>query len=195
MNYKEFLGLAATAIAFGSYVPYFRDIASRKTKPHAFSWLVWSVLTGIAFFGQIADSAGPGAWVTGFTAIVCFTIFVFAIKQGEKNIVLIDWLSLAGAAVALLFWFFTKGPLLSVVIITLIDALGFFPTFRKSFSRPNEETLITFFLGGFKFILALLALEKVSVVTALYPASLVVMNWIFVGMLLLRRKQLHTGVR
>ena len=193
MGYKEILGLVATIIAFYSYIPYIRDIFSGKTKPHAFSWLVWASLTGIAFFGQVADKAGPGAWVTGFTAAACFFIFFIALNRGEKNIVLLDWLSLLGAVIALIFWFFTKGPFLSVILITLIDALGFFPTFRKSIMKPKEETLSTYALSGFKFILALLALDNVSIVTTVYPASLVLMNWFFVGTLLLRRRRLHLG--
>jgi hypothetical protein len=70
MDYKTILGLVATGIAFVSYLPYFRDILANRTKPHAFSWLVWASLTGISFFGQLAVGAGPGAWVMGFTAAV-----------------------------------------------------------------------------------------------------------------------------
>lgn len=109
MDYKDILGITTVVIAFVSYVPYFRDIFSGRTKPHAFSWLVWGVLTGIAFFGQIADNAGPGAWVMGFTALICFLIFLAALIRGEKDIVLVDWLSLLGTGIALVFWYLTGG--------------------------------------------------------------------------------------
>lgn len=190
MDYKDVLGAIAVIIAFVSYVPYFKDIFANKTKPHAFSWLIWGVLTGIAFFGQVAGGAGPGAWVTGFTAVICFIIFVFGLTKGKNNIVFIDWLSLIGAGIALLLWFITKGPLLSVIIITIIDALAFFPTFRKSFNKPREETAVTYFLSGLKFLLSIIALDNISVITALYPLSLVLMNWAFVAMLYVRRKQI-----
>ena len=55
LEYKTILGIIAVIIALAGYVPYFRDIFRGKTKPHAFSWLVWASLTGIAFFGQIFD--------------------------------------------------------------------------------------------------------------------------------------------
>lgn len=192
MSYKDILGILAVAVALIGYIPYFRDILANKTKPHAFSWLVWGVLTGIAFFGQVAGEAGPGAWVTGFTTVICFIIFLFGIVKGRKNIVLVDWLSLLGAVIALILWFFTKGPLLSVIIITIIDALAFFPTMRKSFSKPHEETATTYFLSGLKFVLSVAALNQISVITALYPISLVLMNWIFVLMLTVRRQQLKS---
>lgn len=191
MDYKQLLGILATIIAFIGYVPYFKDIFAGRTKPHAFSWFIWGSLTAIAFFGQVFDNGGPGAWVTGFTAIICFIISFLGLKKGEKNITFIDWMSLIGACIALIFWVITKGPLLSVILITIIDALGFIPTFRKSFTKPREETISTYVLSGLKFIIGILALNNFSIVTALYPFSLVVMNWAFVGMLIIRRKQTH----
>ena len=76
------------------------------------------------------------------------------------------------------------------MLITVIDALGFVPTFRKSYSRPFEETAVTYAISGLKFVVAILALENLSLVTWLYPASLVLMNGLFVGMVLTRRRQL-----
>ena len=186
---KSILGTIAIIIALIGYVPYFRDIFRGKTKPHAYSWLVWSSLTGIAFFGQILYKGGAGAWVTGFTAIVSFTIFFLALKKGEKNITSSDKLSLFGAGFALLLWYLTSNPLIAVILIIIIDSLGFYPTFRKSYHKPHEETMLTFFLSGLKFAIAIVALQNYSVVTYLYPASLVLMNWVFVGFLIIRRRQ------
>jgi hypothetical protein len=101
-----------------------------------------------------------------------------------------DWLSLLGAGIAIILWIVTKGPLLSVILVTITDALGFAPTFRKSYTKPYEETLITYALSGFKLIIAFFALEKISVITALYPMYLIFANFAFVIMLLVRRNQL-----
>ena len=188
-EYKAVLGTIAIIIALAGYVPYFRDIFRGKTKPHAFSWLVWASLTGIAFFGQLFDKGGAGAWVTGFSALVSFVIFFLALQKGEKNITASDKWSLGGAGVALMLWYLTQSPLGSVILITVIDALGFYPTFRKSYYKPHEETMLTFFLSGLKFVIAIIALENYSAVTYLYPASLVLMNFIFVGLLIVRRRK------
>lgn len=187
---KPFLGIAATLLAFYSYIPYFRDIFAGKTKPHAFSWLVWFLLTAIGFVAQVKDNGGAGAWVTGFTAFVALFIFILAIQRGEKNITRADWACLFGAVLAMGLWALTKDPLLAVILITVIDALGFLPTFRKAYSKPQEETMITFLLSSIKFIIAIAALSNYSAITVLYPASLVFMNGVFVVMLVIRRKQL-----
>lgn len=187
---KTFLGITATLLALYSYIPYFRDIFAGKTKPHALSWFVWFLLTAIAFVAQIKDNGGAGAWVTGFTAIVAFAIFIAAIARGEKNITKSDWLCLVGSFLAMGLWAITDSPLTAVILITVIDALGFAPTFRKAFRRPQEETMITFALSAIKFVIAIAALSNYSTVTVLYPASLVLMNGLFVAMLIIRRKQL-----
>jgi len=187
---QAFLGFTAVAIGIFSYLPYFRDVFAGKTKPHAFSWFIWGLLTGIAFFAQLHDNAGPGAWATGITAVVCLAMAALALKVGRQNIAPVDWLFLAGALVALALWAITKNPLGSVVLVTLIDAMAYIPTFRKSFHKPQEETLITYSLAALKFAIAVAALDKFSLVTVLYPLSLVITNTIFVSMVLVRRKSL-----
>lgn len=87
---KDILGLSAVIIGFIGYVPYFRTLFNGKTKPHAFTWLVWGVLTAIAFGGQVAGNAGAGAWVTGFTALISFAIFGFALVKGKRDFPLAD---------------------------------------------------------------------------------------------------------
>lgn len=190
MTFKVSFALAAIMLTLTGYYFYFRDIFAHKTKPHAFSWLVWASLTAIAFFGQLSDEAGPGAWVTATTAAISFIIFAMAIKRGEKNITRADKVNLAGALIALGLWFITSSPFLSVLLITLIDFLGFLPTIRKSYHKPHEETLIHYVLAGLKFVLAIIALDNYTLITWLYPASLVAANLLFVFMLVVRRRKL-----
>jgi hypothetical protein len=188
LPYKVILSSLAVLIALISYIPYFRNIFLGRTKPHAFSWLVWSVLTGIAFAAQVVEKGGAGAWVTGFTAVACFTIFVFALFRGKRRFPLFDWLCLLAAFAGIALWVYTDNPAIAVVIVTLTDALAFAPTFRKGYQKPFEETASTFALSSLKFLIALFALESYSLATWLYPASLVLMNGAFVVMLLIRRK-------
>lgn len=190
VNMKVIIAVVSVLMTLMGYSFYFRDIFAGKTKPHAFSWLVWASLTAIAFAGQIYAGAGPGAWITGLTALISFVIFGLAITKGEKNITLSDKVNLIGAAVALAVWPFMNDPLLSIIIITVVDFLGFIPTIRKSYNKPYEETLVHYVFAGLKFVLAIFALENYSLTTWLYPASLVAANLLFVPMLIIRRRQI-----
>lgn len=191
MDYKFFLGLASIVIAVLSYSFYFHDIFNHETKPHAFSWFIWGILMSISFFAQISHNAGSGSWVIGFTALVCFLISFLAFKRGMRDIKPLDWLGLIGALFSLILWFVIKQPVFSIILVTIAYSLGFFPTFRKSFNRPQDETLITFLLNGLKFFISLFALSNISFITIFYPLALVVLNWFFAGMLFMRRKQLR----
>jgi len=84
MSAKVILTIIASGISVFSYIPYFRDIAKRRTKPHIFSWFIWGLISIIAFFAQLAKGAGVGAWVVGITAITCFAVAATALTHGEK---------------------------------------------------------------------------------------------------------------
>ncbi len=181
------LASIAVIISLIGYYQYFKTMFAGKTKPHMFSWVIWAVLTAIAFFAQISDNAGAGSWITGLAAFLSFFIAGYAYFYGEKVITKGDWLTFLCAISAIPIWLITNDALLAVLIITVIDALGFYPTFRKSWNKPYEENITHSFLSAVKFILAVMALDNTSIITALYPISLIFMNLIFVAFVIWRR--------
>jgi hypothetical protein len=192
--FKESLtvvGIGMTVYALGVYL---FAVLRKKTKPHAFTWFVWALLTGIAFAVQFSKDAGPGLWVTGFTALGCFIIFLFSLRVTDKDIAKSDWVAFVIALVALGIWALTKQPLWSIILISGIDAIAFYPTFRKSWAKPEQENLTAFIVGGLKFLVSIVALESFSLTTYLYPATIAFMNLAFAVMLIMRRKALSTKV-
>lgn len=190
MDYKEVLGFAASIIAILGYIPYLFGMYRGRVHPHVFSWLVWTLLTGIAFFLQLSQGAGAGAWTTAVTAVAGLFITIWSLKVGEKNITRSDWLSFIAALTVIPIWLAADNPVLAVVLITLIDTLAFWPTIRKSWWKPWDEALSEYWTASIKFTIALCALEQVNLVTALYPAALVFLHFAFIVMALLRRKAL-----
>ncbi len=190
MDLKETLGIASIVVGFAGYVPYLHGMAKGRVHPHVFSWLVWTLLTGIGFMLQMQDHAGPGAWVTGFTAFVCAIVTAWSLKVGEKTITGSDWAAFIAALVTIPLWLGAHSPLMAMVLITMIDSLAFWPTFRKSWWKPWDEALPEYWAAVIKFGLALFALSHVTIVSALYPAALVVLHLAFIVMAGLRRKAL-----
>ena len=188
MIIREVLGLLSVAIASISYFIYFVSIFKGKTKPHVFSWFVWGILASIAFFAQLSDKGGAGTWVTGFSAFICFIISGLALFKGEKNITKSDWICFVAALISIPLWYFTKTPIYSVILVVIIEIIGFIPTLRKSYSKPHEEAASCYGLAAIKHVTSILALENLSITTFLYPLSLVIINTWFVLMLLQRRK-------
>lgn len=184
-----FIGIAITLVGYAAYIT---SIFRGNTKPHPFSWIIWATLTAIAFFAQISDEAGPGAWVTATTAVISYLIVVLAyLKRHDQTITRSDWITFLAAIFAIPLWFITDTPLWSVIWITIIDGLGFYPTFRKTWAKPSDELPFHYGVAGLKFIFALFSLENFTLITALYPFSLVIMNFTFIAMLYWRRFQLR----
>ncbi len=190
---KDILGIIAVVLTFVGYVPYIRDTKKGKTTPHVYTWFIWGLVTAIAFGLQLSAKAGPGAYTTLAAAIVCFIIFGFGMRQGKKNVTKSDTIFFILSLVALALWLFAKQPILSVILVSTIDMLGFVPTIRKSWHKPHEETLISYMTNTFRFGLAILALNHYTIVTALYPVTWVIANGLFSVFLILRRKQTIVG--
>lgn len=187
MNIKQVVGIVAIVIALIGYIPYIRDMIAGKTKPHIFSWLVWGIQTLIGFIAQISDNAGPGAWPTGLTVFICFFIVAYGIRRGIKNITPLDWFAFSMGIGATIVWAVTKTPLYSVLLITAADIFGWIPTIRKTYTQPYSETLGSYILIGTKHVLSLFALQHISIITALYPFYLVLMNMFFIVFVIARR--------
>ena len=193
-DFKSILGLIATGLVFLGYIPYIKDIIKGKTKPHVYSWFLWCFVTLIAFALQVSDGAGAGSLVTLAAALMCIVVIGIGFFYKSKvEIKKIDTVFLILAVVALGLWLIAKQPVLSAILTTLIDLLGFAPTVRKSWNDPESETVSFYALNTTRFGLAIVALQKYSVLTALYPITWLAANGLFAIMLILRKKQLKTA--
>ena len=168
---KEIFSAAGIAITFILYYPYIRSIQRGETKPHVFSWVIWGLSTLIVFFAQLAGRGGLGAWVIGVSGLISgYLAFLSYWKRGDTVITRSDWMFLLAALSALPFWFITSDPLWAVIILTFSDLAGFGPTVRKAYSHPHDESVIFFALFAVRNVLVILALERYSLTTVLFPA-------------------------
>jgi hypothetical protein len=191
-DYKTILGVISVVIGFIGYIPYYRDILRRRTKPHPFSWIGFGLLLSISFFAQLVTGAGAGAWVTGISAVGVFGIAILSIYEGEKDITTFDWICFIGALLGIVLWRLTSNPLTAVIIVTIVDAIAFLPTYRKGYLKPQEETASLFAISVLKYAIGIAALATFNLTTVLFPLSLVITNGAFVSLLLLRRRKLGT---
>lgn len=185
--YQIILGYIAVILSIISYVPYIHDVLKNKTRPHIFMWILWSLLSGITYFIQIYNNAGAGSWSMGISTIACLFIFIISIKRGEKRIVLLDWICFLGALIAIGIWLFTVNQIAAVILTTFTAILSFIPTFRKSWSKPQEETGVTFSINATKWIVSLLALTAFNFSTVLYLVTVIILNTILALVIYIRR--------
>lgn len=172
MPYKELLSAIAITLTFIAFIPYIRSILQGKTKPHAFSWVIWGSSTFIVFLAQVADNAGAGAWPIGISGIITLYVALLAyLKRSDHMINKSDWLFFIVAMASLPFWYFTSDPLWAVLLLTTVDLIGFGPTVRKAYALPFEEQLTFFIIIATRNAVAIMALEHYSLTTYLFPAA------------------------
>ena len=128
--------LAVLSAVFGSFLPYIKDIFKKKTKPHAYTWLIWTITQGVATAGLLYGKGGWGALDLLIGTLFVFAIFLISLKYGTKNITKLDTIILIVALLAIIVWLQMRNPLIAVLMVTAIDFIGYFPSFRKSFQEP-----------------------------------------------------------
>jgi len=193
MVYRAALGALSVAIGIAAYAIYLRKTLKKEgIRPHPFSWLLWGLVTAVAFFVQLTEGGGAGSWVTGFTAFACFVISALTMTKYTWSFSWIERLSLMMGVFALAGYLFYRGtehPTLLATLATLADVLGYWPTIKKGWAGPETDDPTSFALNSVKFIPALFALGSYSVSTWLYPATLVFVNGVVAVMLVARRQQ------
>lgn len=191
MTFKDILGFLSVLLAIASYVPYVRSTLLGRTKPHAFTWMVWGAVMAIAFAAQLSDKAGAGSWATGLSAAFCLGIGILALSLGERHITRGDWIAFLTTVLAIPLWVATSDPLWSVLLVTGIDVIAYYPTFRKSYAKPDEELAFKYVLTVIRYLLSLMALEHYTIVTSFYQLVSIVMEAGVIIMLLWRRAVLR----
>ncbi len=192
--FKEILGLIAVAMTFIAFYPYIRSILRGKTKPHVFSWVIWGLTTFVVFLGQLADGGGAGAWSIGVSGVITmFVAFLAYRNKADTHITKTDWLFFLSALASMPLWLLTSDPMLTVVLLTVIDSFGFAPTFRKSYHHPYDEPVDFYVWMTVRNIVAIAALLSYSVTTVIFPAVTGILGLLYVLMVVVRRKQVGHG--
>ena len=188
MLWKPLFSLAATALTLIAFVPYILSIYKNTVKPHVYSWVIWGVTTFIAFLAQHEAKGGLGAIPIGVSGLITLFVAVLAYsKRGDIVITKLDWLFLLLAISSLPFWYFTSNPLWAIIILTIVDLLGFGPTIRKAYHHPFEENIMFFSLFVTRNFFAVLAMETYSITTVLFPAAIATTCFGLILIIVIRR--------
>jgi hypothetical protein len=185
---KTTCGIIATLIGIASFYPYLRDVFRHKTEPHTYTWLIWTILQVTGVLAMYHSGAGIGVMTLTAGAFFCAYIFILSLKYGTKNITVFDTICLIGALAAIGVYVFMHNATLSVILITIIDFVGFLPTMRKAYAEPYSETLAMYALFTVSSAFNMVAISIYSITTTLYPGSIMFTNALCCIILWARRK-------
>ena len=186
---KEVLSIISIVMMIPTFLVYFYGICVNKYNVHHISWAIWTVTTFVAFVAQFLNGGGAGDWPTAVSFVISFIITLTAyFKRGKSKSTNINKAIIFIVLLLISMWFFTRTLLLSLVILTLIDVVGFIPTILRAYRNPFKESSLFYSLFAIRNFLAILALEHYSVTTVLFPSALIISSAILV--LLVKYRQL-----
>jgi hypothetical protein len=209
VSWQDAMGALAVLIAVLAYGIYVWKSLRGEARPHPLSWLIFGVLTGTGYLVQLDQHAGPGSWVMAITTIVCLMLCLMSFWRGERTFPWYEWAFLAAAIVVFAFYLWSRepnliaaavsgaprgllvrhAPAVSSTLAAFVNVLGFGPTVTKAWSRPYSDSVSIFVLNSLKFVPSFFALERISVATCVFPATLVVANAGVALIIYLRRRQ------
>ena len=76
-----------------------------------------------------------------------------------------------------------------MIVLTVVDLLGFGPTVRKANADPYSESLLFFALFGTRNTIVVMALEHYSVATILFPTAIATASVLLMVLIMYRRRR------
>jgi hypothetical protein len=189
-HWRDALGMLSVALAIAAAVIYVYQTLRGGVRPHPLSWFVFGVLSGVGYWVQRDEGAAQGSWALLAMTVICFLFVAASVARGERSFSRQEWAFVAASAATFILYLFTREPNLVAALITLIDALGYGPTFVRGWSQPQKDSVASFALNAVKFVPSLIAMDPITFATSFYPAALLVLNTAVSIMLVLRRRAL-----
>lgn len=191
LDYKQILWAITVLMIIVGYGKYMIDTWKGKTTPHLLSWIIFFIMWVISFLIQYNDWAWPGAWGTAGWFVTAGIIVLLSLKQWEKNITKTDIISFTLWTWAIAAYIFIDNPMYALTLLIIINIFAFYPTFRKTYHKPNEETLLAYILAGIRSSISIWAMVNYSFLTLAMPIFIVLVNISFVSLVFIRKKQLN----
>jgi hypothetical protein len=164
-SWRDVLGGMSVALAILAFVIYGWQTLVGKIRPHPLSWILFGILSVTGYWIQRDQGARAGSWVLLAMTAICFFLAVLSIAKGERTFPLVEWAFLAVGCLVLFVYLSTHDALTAALLVTVVDALGFGPTFTRGWSHPQKDSVTSFALNGAKFVPSLLAMDPASVAT------------------------------
>jgi hypothetical protein len=175
-DWRDALGILSVALAVLAAVIYIAQTLRGEVRPHPLSWFLFGVLSLTGYWVQRDQGARQGSWTLLAMTMICFLFVAVSVARGERSFSRMEWAFVVAAGAMFALYMFTRDANVAAASTTLIDALGYGPTFTRGWSSPRKDSVTSFALNGVKFVPSLMAMDPISFATSFYPATLMVLN-------------------
>lgn len=154
MSLVTFLGLGAAFFQAVAYLDYNKKIWKGDTTPNSTTWLIWAFLAGFnlaTYLGMTIDWAKSALPIVNL--FLCVGTFLLVLYLGKFEWPDIwDALALVLGLVAVIFWWLYQSAAFSNIIIQGAIFLGFIPTYRSVWEKPEAERFRPWWIWAVAYI-------------------------------------------
>ncbi len=146
--WRDALGILSVVLAVLAAVIYILQTLRGEIRPHPLSWFLFGVLSLTGYWVQRDEGARQGSWTLLAMTVICFLFVAASVARGERSFSRREWaFAVAGGAVFVVY-LFTRQSNVAAALTTLVDALGYGPTFVRGWSQPKKDSVASFALNG-----------------------------------------------
>lgn len=174
----QYIVIITALIQFGGITSYIKDMIHGSVKPSKVSRLIRSIAPLIATAAALSEWARRAAlpiFMSGFWPLLIFIVSLFT-PQAYWKIAKSDYICWLLSLLALWGRYITKTPLIATLFAIWSDFLAWLPTYRKSRSNPESESITPYSTGILSAASAFFALSSRQPTEILFPLYLILFN-------------------
>ncbi len=177
-GHAELFGIVGAVLASVSFIPYIISMVRGRTKPSRVTWSLWAI-SAFLILVLYVFSDEPVGWTILLPIVYFFgqgTVALLSLKYGVRGWTRLDVVCLMSGLISIVLWIIFHDPLVSLFLLIGSDFFGALPTIRKSYSGPQSEDTLTWFLTTLGDFCLLLAVESATLFVVAFPLYLFVIN-------------------
>jgi len=160
----------------------------RGKKPQKVTWLVWSLLDSLTFFGMYSSGAPIGQILSA--ACVAWITFAFAIKYGTSEWFKTDIVCLGLGILGIVLWQTVDSATWAILAGVSGIIVGAYPTFVSAIQDPSQEDKLGWTLFWLSCIVAVAAVPKWTLDNAAQPLTFLAIESAMMYLLFIRPQSL-----
>ena len=154
---KPLLLVLATAADLTGTTNYIWNIVKGSTRPHRTTRLMLFLVAAVNMIGAVSAHARAGTLILSALFLARgLTLFVLSIKKGIGGTSAIDIVCGIIALLGIVVWKLSGSGVTALVFAIIADAVAYVPAVIKTWSKPETESPLLYWLGGVATLFAVI---------------------------------------
>jgi hypothetical protein len=161
--FQTICGVLSTLIALIAIAPYYRAVLSGKTKPHQWSWFIFTVMNAIVTLSQFLEGGRASVCISFTFCLSSLGTFLLALKYGTRETSSLDRFLFAFSLLTIVVWLLTKNNAAAIWLTVVIDVCATAMTTLKIRNDPQSEDPKPWMIATTAFVFSCMSLVHTPV--------------------------------